>query len=291
MATQGADQPRWNARRLIYRLCLALALGLLLVGAVELTSWQADRARLRRVAEAVAGPARGEVERLTRLTGWVYRNGPCKRNGRYHLWRKLGATPISVLEHGGNCQDKTKLLAALLRELDVETSLAMLYQCQGCKPRHTVVFVEMREGWTIADPAFDLTFPNGRGGFHTIEELRAERALLERRLAELRAERGPADPINDYKRAVDHHALMTTVNWDKNALTRGAAGLIRAAGGEPWSTPRPLFLDDPKLFFALFGYGGALGLGLLALLLHPRRSAARSSSKVLRPALSFLDRP
>ena len=192
METQRAAQPWWDARHLIYRLCLALALGLLLFGAVELISWQIDNARLRRVAEAVAGPAHGEVERLTRLTGWVYRNQGYKRNRRYHLWRKLGATPVSVLEHGGNCQDKTKLLAALLRELDVESSLAMLYQCPECKPRHTVVLVEMGEGegWTVADPAYDITFPNGRGGFYTIEELRADRSLLERRLAELRAERG-----------------------------------------------------------------------------------------------------
>jgi hypothetical protein len=267
MATPGAAQ----SRRWIYRSCLALAIGLLLFGAAELISWRAERARLRTVAEAVAGPARDEGERLTRLTSWIYQNGECKRNRRYHLWRKLGATPVSVLEHGGNCQDKTKLMVALLRELDVESSLAMLYQCRGCKPRHTVVFVEMRDGWTIADPAFDITFPDGRGGFHTIEELRADRTLLERRLAELRAERGPIDPINDYKRDIDHHALMTTVNWDKNALTRGAAALIRAAGAEPWSTPRPFLLDDPKLFFTLFGLGGALGFTLLALLLRPSR--------------------
>ena len=258
----------------VCRLYLALTLGLLLFGVIELISWQVERARLRRVAEAVAGPALGEVERLTRLTGWVYRNQGYKRNRSYHLWRKLGATPTSVLEHGGSCQDKSKLLLVLLRELDVPSSLAMLYQCQGCKSRHTVVIAETRYGWTIADPAFNITFPDGRGGLHTIEELRAGRTILERRLAELRAERGSADPINDYKRAVDHHALMTTVNWDKNALTRGAAGLIRAAGGEPWSTPRPVFLDDPKLFFTLFGFGGALGLSLLALLLRPGRASA-----------------
>jgi len=266
----------WNARHWVSRLCLALALGLLLFGAGELISWRIERARLRIVAEAVSGPARGEAERLTRLTAWVYQNGGFPRNRHYHLWRKLGATPTSVLERGGNCQDKSKLLVVLLRELNIASSLAMLYQCQGCKPWHTVVFAETRDGWTIADPAFNMTFPDRPGGFHTIEELRAERALLERRLAELRAERGPADPINDYKSDVDHHALMTTVNWDKNALTRGAAGLIRAAGAEPWSTPRPIFLDDPKLFFTLFGFGGALGFSLLALLLHPRRSAEQN---------------
>jgi hypothetical protein len=275
MATQEAAQPWRNARRWGYRLCLALALGLLLFGAVELISWRVERARLRRVATAIAGPARGEIERLTRLTAWVHQNGGATRNRRYHLWRKLGVTPTSVLEHGGSCQDKSKLLVVLLRELDVASSLAMLYSCQGCKSTHTVVFVETRDGWTIADPAFNLIFPDGRGGLHTIQELRAERALLERRLVEVLAERGPADPINDYKGDIDHHALMTTVNWDKNALTRGVAGLIRAAGAEPWSTPRPLFLDDPKLFFALFGFGGALGFAPLALFLRPRRSAHR----------------
>ena len=253
-----------------YRPSLALALGFLLFGAAESLSWQMDRDRLRRVAEVVAGPARGEVERLARLTAWVDANGAITRNRRYHLWRKLGATPVSILEHGGNCQDKSKLLAALLRELGVRSSLAMLYPCQGCKPRHTVALVATRNGWTVADSVYNMTFPDGRGGFVTVEEMRGDRAFLERRLAELRAERGPANPINRYKRDVNHYSYVTTVNWDKNALTRAAASLIRASGGEPWSTPRPVFLDDPKLFFALLGFGGALGFCLLALLVRPR---------------------
>ena len=262
-------QPWWSARRWLYRLCLVPALGFLLFGAVELVSWNLDRARLRSVAVAVSAPANDEGERLTRLAGWVYRNQGFQKNRRYHLWRKLDATPVQILEHGGNCEDKSKLLIVLLRELGVEGSLAMLYPCEGCRSQHTVALVETRTGWTLVDPVFDITFPDRRGGFHTIETLRAEPALLERRLAELRAARGPADKINRYKRA-DHYSHITTVNWNKNALTRAVAGLIRATGGEPWSTPRPLFLDDPKQFFALLGFGGALGFGLLALLLRPR---------------------
>lgn len=278
MATQVAAQSGCNARGWVYRLCLTLALGLLLFGTVELIWWQIDRARLRTVAKAVVGPARDEVERLTRLTDWVYQNGGVTRNWSYHLWRELGATPASTLEHGGNCQDKAMLLVALLRELDIASSLAILYQCQGCTARHTVAFIETRDGWTLADPAYNITFPDRRGGFRTVEALRSDRALLERRLAELRAERGPAHPINNYDGAINHYAYMTTVNWDKHALTRGIAGLIRAAGAEPWSTPRPHFLDDPHLFFALFGFGGALGFGLLALLL--RRFRWRPTSEV-----------
>lgn len=261
-------------RTWIYRLCLALALGFLVFGTIELVSWNADRARLRTLAAAVAAPAHGEVERLTRLTDWLFRNVKPGKNRRYHLWRKLDATPIQILEHGGDCEDKSKLLAVLLRELGIESSLAMLSSCAQCKLTHTVVFIETRAGWTLADPAYGFTFPDRRGSFHTIETLRAEPALLQNRLAELRAARGPDDVINQYHRDRDLYAHMTTFNWNKNALLRGAADLLRAAGAEPWSVPRPLFLDDPKQFFALLGLGGALGFALLALLLRPRRRSA-----------------
>lgn len=260
-------------RSWIYRLCVGSALGFLLFGTIELVSWNADRARLRALAVAVAAPAHGEVERLTRLTDWLFRNVKPGKNRRYHLWRKLDATPIQILEHGGDCEDKSKLLAVLLRELDVESSLAMLYPCVPCESRHTVVLVETRAGWTLADPAYGFTFPDRRGGSYTIETLRAEPALLQNRLAELRAARGAVDVINQYHRDRDIYVHMMTFNWNKNALMRGIADLLQATGIEPWSVPRPLFLDDPKQFFALLGLGGALGCALLALLLRPRRAA------------------
>ncbi|HJX28668.1 MAG TPA: transglutaminase-like domain-containing protein [Thermoanaerobaculia bacterium] len=271
--------PQRNPKRWIYRLCLALAVGFSLLGAVELASWKADRARLRALGIAITAPAQDEAERLTRLTDWLFRNVKPRKNWSYHLWRKLDATPIQILEDGGNCEDKSKLLTAILRELDVASSLAMLSRCEGCRLTHTVAIVRTRTGWTIADPAFGMTFPDHQGGFHTIQALRADPSLLQGRLAELRALRGPADVINNYKLATDHHAHLTTVNWNKNALTRLVAASIRAAGAEPWSTPRPLFLDDPKQFFALFGFGGAIAWGLLALLLRARGT---SHAMVLR---------
>lgn len=271
---------RRSARRRACHLCLMAALGCLLFGAVELVSWSIDRARLRSLALTVSAPARDEAERMVLLTDWISRLGPRKQR-LYHLWRRLDATPVQVLEqHGGNCEDKSKLLVAMLRELDIDGSLLMLSACEQCKATHTVAIVETRGGWTLADPVYNITFPDGRGGLRTIEELRADPALLERRLAELRAERGPAQRINRYK-STDHYAHMTTVNWNKNALTRGAAALVRAAGAEPWSLPRPLFLDDPKQFFLLLGFGGALGFFLLALLLRP--GASRGTARAIVP--------
>lgn len=263
--------PRWTVRRQASRLFLASALGFLLFGAAELASWNADRARLRTLALATTAPAQSEAERLTRLTDWLFREVKPGKNRRFHLWRRLDATPIQVLEHGGDCEDKSKLLAVMLRELGVRSTLATLSACPSCEATHTVAMVETRAGWTIADPAYGFTFPDRRGGLHSVDTLRADPEILQSRLAELRAERGPADVINFYKRDIDHYAHLTTVNWNKNALTRGLAGLVQATGREPWSTPRPLFLDDPKQFFALTGFGGAFGCGLLALLLRPRR--------------------
>lgn len=284
MKVQEAAAPGDSARRWVYRSCLALALVFLLFGVVELASWHFDRAHLRGVAVEVVGPARGEAERLTRLTGWVYRNQGFEKNRSYHLWRKLDATPRQVLEHGGDCADKSRLLVALLRELEVKSSLAMLSPCKGCSSTHTVALVETRAGWTLVDPVYNITFPDGRSGFHTIEALRSERALLEQRLAELRTARGSTDKINRYPDA-DHYAYLSTINWNKNALTRGAAAMIRAAGAEPWSTPRPLFLDDPKQLFTLLGFCGALGMSLAALLLRPRLRPS-STGPTAHPVLS-----
>lgn len=251
------------------RLCVASACGFFLFGSVELASWDGERRQLRALARAVVTPTQGEGEWLTELTEWLSQNVRPGKNRRYHIWRRLDATPIQILEHGGDCEDKAKLMAALLRELGIESSLAMLYPCVQCESEHTVLFVETPAGWTLADPTFGFTFPDGRGGFLTIETLRAEPAILQARLDELQEARGPDDPIQRYERALNHYAHMTTFNWNKNALMRSVAGFLRATGAEPWSIPRPLFLEDPKQFFGLLGLACALGTGLIALLVRP----------------------
>lgn len=269
-----------------YRLCVASACGFFLFGSVELVSWNGERRRLHALALAVVTPTQGEVERLTELTEWLSQNVRPGKNRRYHIWRRLDATPIQILEHGGDCEDKSKLLAALLRELGVKSSLAMLYPCVECESEHTVLFVETRAGWTLADPAFGFTFPDGQGGFLAIETLRAEPAILQTRLDELQTARGPDDAVHQYKRIRDHYAHMTTFNWNKNALMRGIAGFLHATGAEPWSIPRPLFFEDPKQFFGLLGLACALGSSLVALFVcpgsggnHPPPTAASSGSE------------
>ena len=262
---------RTPVRLLASRLLLSLAVVSLAFAAVVGVSWMRDRQRLRAVAQAVTAPARSDDERLTRLLHWVYANHGFEKNRRYFIWKKLDATPIQVLEHGGDCEDKSKLLVTMLRELGIKGSLAMLYPCPACLPSHVVTLVDTPSGTTPMDAVYDLAFPAGQGGFIDIAAIKADASLLPRRLDTLVAERGADDKIALYKRGTEHFRYVTTINWDKNFVTRGAASIIRAAGGEPWRTPRPLFLDDPKQFFVLAGL--AVALGSTALGLWTRRRA------------------
>lgn len=256
-------------------LSLVMALFALLLTGVVFASWMEDRSRLHQVAQAVTVGASSETERLTRLVDWVYHNKGFRNNREYFLLKPLDATPIQVLERGGDCEDKSKLVSALLHELGVRSSLAMLYPCQGCAPTHVVSLVETSSGWTPVDPVYNITFPDRNGRLLPIEALRADPAVLLNRLDQLAQVRGPADKINRYKRAIENYQLVTTVNWDKNAITRAVAAVIRWTGNEPWSTPRPMFLVDPKHFFVVFGLCATLGFALLSILVAPKSSRAK----------------
>lgn len=275
-ATISGQRPVSRLRVRLARLLLALAMLSLLFAAGIGISWMQDRQRLREAATAATASARTEQERLTRLLDWVYHNQGFAKNSGYFIWKRLDATPVQVLERGGDCEDKSKLFAAMLRELGIRSTLAMLYPCRTCNPVHTVAVVETTKGWTPMDSVYNITFPDGRGGFTPIEVLRHNPSILPTRLDMLVAERGRKDKIALYKRDLETYGLVTTVNWDKNVLTRAVAGMIRAMGGEPWRTPRPLFLDDPKQFFMLLGLGAAAGFGLLAWLFGRRGGIGRA---------------
>ena len=257
-------------RSLLSRALLAIA-GLMLVFSVVVgLSWARDRQRLRAAAVEATASARSDGDRLTALLHWVYANQGFAKNRHYFLWKPLEATPVQVLEHGGDCEDKSKLFATMLRELGVPSTLAILYPCAGCAPSHVVTLVRTPSGDTPMDAVYDVSFPDGRGGFLDVAALKRDPSLLPRRLDALVAARGADDKVALYKRGTEGYSFTTTLNWDKNAATRAVAGLIRATGREPWRTARPLVLDDPKQFFAALGLAAALGLGLAGLLLRRR---------------------
>jgi len=276
-------------------LLLALAALAMTATAVLFASWMADRARLRTTAQTIASRSTGPQDLLADMTAWVYANQGFAKNRNYFIWKALDATPIHVLESGGDCEDKSKLLATMLREVGVSSTLAMLYDCRGdCRPVHTVVLAETDNGWTPLDAVYNITFPGPEGRLLPVEALRADPSILNARLDQLMRLRGSEDKIARYKRKLETYSDVTTVNWNKNGATKAVASLIEANGGEPELTPRPLFLDDPKQFFVVAGLCLVIGFAFLAMLfslLVDRGSRSVAARRGPAPAHVWAARP
>jgi hypothetical protein len=101
------------------------------------------------------------------LNAFVHRRGGFASNESYYVLKSLRATPLQVLDRGGDCSDKTE------------------------------------SGTTAADPAYDLMFPNETGGYHDVRTMIGDPRVLASRLRVVRSLRGPADRIADYSES-DH---------------------------------------------------------------------------------------
>lgn len=240
----------------LYQFFIALAAFALVSSLLLFSSWLGERSLLHSIATSIAARSARPEDQLSRLTAWVYRNKGFEKNPGYFLWKRLDATPKQVLQRGGDCEDKSKLLSALVQELGIPSTMAMLYHCDGnCQPVHTVTLARTQSGWTPLDAVYNITFRNREGKAIPVQQLMHQPHILNARLDQLESVRGPFDKIARYKRGLETYSHLTTINWDKNAATRTAATLIRALGGDPRLTPRPLFLDDPKQFFSILGFG------------------------------------
>lgn len=232
--------------------------------------------------QAIAGqitarPNSGNL--VEELNQWVYRNKGFAKNRQYFIFRQLGPTPVQVLQSGGDCSDKSRLLAALLRRFGMDSTLVMLHGCEGCEATHTVVEARYEAGRMAADPVFNLVFPAANGKFYGVQELREDPSKLLARLHELETQRGPADKIARYKAPTESYSWPKTINWDKNTVLQRVAGAIMPAGIDPYLVMRPHFLEDPKLLLMYLSLLAGAATGSAAFLLRrksvPPRRAAR----------------
>ena len=132
------------------------------------------------------------------INHWVYQNKGFKKNQGHFLFESLGPTPVQVLNEGGDCTDKSILLMSMLESIGIDSTLVMLYGTDGKTPTHTVVEVRDGQFKAVADPVYDLVFPNPNGGFYGIEDLRKNPALLPNRLDDLLQTRGASNKIAFY---------------------------------------------------------------------------------------------
>jgi hypothetical protein len=243
---------RFSARALIGA-SFAGALGLVV-------DWQIDNAALRHQAHEITKNLNTDSARIRAINDWVYAQGGFGQNTHYFIVPALGPTPIQVLQAGGDCADKSRLVAAMLNELNIDAGLVMLSPCLKCGFIHTVVEAQYENGRMVVDPVWHVDYPSRDGGFLGVGDL-AGTSLGRERIAALKKERGAADKIGLMPATEATFDYAVPVNWDKNAISRSVAAILRLAGHVPEQITRPRFLEDPK--FALWIFLVLVGMALL----------------------------
>lgn len=248
----------------------------LIAAAVCYASYRLDCRELRAAAEPLVIDMHTTHERVLSMLHWVHANLRTSENDRFFLWRGLRATPLQVLHGGGDCADKSRLLSAMLRQIGIPATMIMCFDSQTLAPTHTVVcaFFDSKNTMVV-DPAYGLSFPRpDAGGYFGLQALRNDSSILVRRLAELRRDSPSSHPVHSYNAQVSSYQFASSVNWNKNSLTRSLHDALYPLAGEMlYSWPRPLFVEEPKLLVSMMACAAAL--------------AALAVSRVLRRMAGF----
>jgi hypothetical protein len=240
-------------------------------------TWHQDEVVLRLQAEAITKNLNTDSARIRAINDWVFHNKGFLKNERYFIVAALGPTPIQVMEQGGECGDKSRLVAALLDSLGIDAGLVMIAPCHHCGFIHTVLEAQYEAGRMVVDPTWDVDYPSGDGRFLGVRDLAGTNRGRER-AAELRHQRSAEKIVNmpDDDATFDYAVAM---NWDRNVVTRTVAAMLRARGYSPETFFRPKILEDPKLLliYLLTGMAAACALGGLLLYLGLRSVMIRIS--------------
>jgi hypothetical protein len=250
--------------------------------------WQHDNALLRQQAVEITANLSTDSGRIKAINDWVYQSKGFGKNNHYFIVPALGPTPTQVLEFGGDCSDKSRLVAAMLNELNLDAGLVMVSPCPNCGFIHTVVEAQYERGRMVVDPTWDVDYPTTDDKFLGVRDL-AGTSLGRGHIAELQKERGAADKIAAMPATEATFDYAVRMNWDKNPATRAVAATLRLLGYGPEQMFRPRFLEDPKLALSLLLIW--IGMAIIAanFLIHfllkkvaDRRN--RDSGETVRPA-------
>jgi hypothetical protein len=238
------------------------------------------------VASGVTADAAASSDRVLALLHFVSGIPGTRWNEDYFVLRRLRATPVQVLGAGGDCADKSRLLSALLREIDIPSSMAMCFDKRTGMPTHTVVEAQPAAGsYMVVDPAYDLYFPRpDQRSYNGLVDLRRDPGLVTRRIDELCA---VAPPVREaeryYMSAFSGYDQVATINWNKHRILRRAHDWLRTRYGDRvYRFRRPAVLEEPKLFVGaacllpggvcLAAIGGVALLGAVARLRRRRQT-------------------
>lgn len=221
-----------------------------------------------RVAPRSLPPSEQAIKVVESLKGLPVKDfSAMQQDSRYFLlpiFTFLRPMPRQVMEEGGDCADRSRLVIRMLRLHGISASKWALYT-KEMKSVHAVVELEAETGRMVADPLYGLWFPSSGGGYYSIRELQQSPKILHDRiknLVEQGKRPGSSDlrkyPLDDYS-----YEYAKTINWEKWVVTWPLyKALSIIIGPSIENLQRPVFVEAPQLMVVIMA--AVLQGGLLA---------------------------
>jgi len=250
--------------------------------AVSAVYYLREQSFLEAYLERSASPSLPPSEQAKSLV-LSLKSNPEEDNDSYFLlpiFRPLRPTARQVIEIGGDCADRSRLIITLLHLRGIRSEKWALYDAQG-ESVHAAVEADVESGKMVVDPLFGIWFPKPGGGYYAIDDLRRDPSILDRRIAELReqAVQPGAHPLRLYPLNKYVYTSARTINWNKGFLMKGAYWVLRhTIGAGTDKIGRPEFVEEPPLM-VIYGMGGIEIVALLAWLALARRRRKAAAVK------------
>ena len=239
-----------------------------------------------RVAPRSLPPSEQAIKVVESLKGLPVKDfSAMQQDSRYFLlpiFSFLRPMPRQVMEQGGDCADRSRLVIRMLRLHGIGASKWALYT-KEMKSVHAVVELEAEAGKMVADPLYGLWFPRPDGGYYDIKELRQSSSILQGRIQTLLREGvrpGSSDlksyPIDEYT-----YQYAKSINWEKWAVTwplYKALSIIMGPSIDNFQ--RPMLVEAPQLMVVMMAallQGGVLAAYVLAVKTRKRFGQKKAS--------------
>jgi hypothetical protein len=169
------------------------------------------------------------------------------------IFRVLRPMPRQVLEQGGDCGDRSRLVIRMLRLHGIGASKWALYT-KEMKSVHAVVELQAENGKMVADPLYGLWFPSPSGGYYSIRELRQSPNILSERIQSLveQGKRPGTSNLRKYPVEEYSYTYAKTINWEKWVVTwplYKALSVIMGPGVD--DLQRPMFVEAPQIMVVM----------------------------------------
>jgi hypothetical protein len=140
------------------------------------------------------------------------------------LFKTLGARASAVIQSGGCCAGKGRLLILLLAELDIHAYQIGLYHRNG-QAQHCLVEVCLKSERLIVDPTYGIYYETTKGEPITLRELQG--GIIPRHVPLLQ-DRICGYPNNSYYDFC--YKASKTLNWTKSLARRVAYRVLNTTG-------------------------------------------------------------